>query len=107
MTERSNIIRFPTERRDLTPSGLPVADRRAQYETSMGLLREAMANAGEPLPETDPRRAALATLAIRVCDLVLDMRSANASTREEMSAESTKALIEYDELRQEVKKEER
>ncbi|NIL77138.1 hypothetical protein [Rhodococcus sp. B10] len=107
MTERSNVIRFPEERTRRPNLRLPVSDRRIEFYASMSLLREAMAKAGEPFPDTDPRRAALATLAMRVCDLVLDMRTAKGSTREEMSAESTQVLTEYNEIRQLVKEEER
>ncbi|EON33767.1 hypothetical protein GTC6_05352 [Gordonia terrae C-6] len=106
MTERSKIIRFPVERvRGRRSPDVPVSNRRAEFDYSMQLLREAMEKAGEPFPDADPRRAAMATLAMRVCDLVLDMRGAVGDRRRTMGEESTRALTEYNEIRQEVKKE--
>lgn len=102
MNERSNIIQFPLERRGVRPER-PKSPSTVEFDYSMQLLREAMERAGEPFPDTDPRRAALATLAMRVCDLVLEAKGASGRERMRLSLESQAAMAEYDEMKQQVK----
>lgn len=100
MTERSNIIHFPLERRGVRPEP-PRSPSAIEFDYSMQMLREAMERAGEPFPDADPRRAALATLAMRVCDLVIEAKEAPSHERRRLSLESQAALAEYYKLREE------
>ena len=103
MTERSNVIHFPVERRDRTTNRATNLRRLlASYAYHAGKLEAIRAEMGvqqEPEVAHELRREELAALAMRVCDLVLASQETTGAVHAEQIAESLVAIRAYEELR--------
>lgn len=104
MSEHTNVIRFPVERRPGAPKS-PREMYRAyhRHRTHARLLREKLGMCMD-LPAEDTTEAELARLAMRVCDLVLEARDADESGRSELIQQSNDLIQEYERIREEETK---
>lgn len=100
MTEHTNIIRFPVERRPGAPKS-PREMYRAYHHHRLRAreLREQLGMRMD-LPEEDTTEAELARLAMHVCDLVIATRDASGEEHNELVRQSNALIREYERVRE-------
>ena len=98
MTERFNVIRFPIERRGLSPAA--IAARNRNLRISLLVHTEMVAHLRRELRFEQTREEKLAHLAIKVCDSVLASRDTEGDEHTRLVDESADALREYEQMKQ-------